>query len=396
MQDNIKTFSKKDTEISKSEDKDFITNNVIECSRCILSSKEVKNISFNNEGLCNYCEYYDSLVVELGNKEERKNWIENKLTEIKKIGKNKKYDCILGISGGVDSAYLAYWCKKNDLRPLLVHFDNGWNSEKAAENITNICKVLNFELQTIVVDWEEFKELQLAYLRAGVPDIEALTDHAIYATMLKIASKHKIKYALSGFNVSTESIMPRGWVFNKRDWANIKDIYKKFGSGKKLKTYPYVNFFDKLYYYWFLKITTINVLNYIDYNKTNAMQTIKKELNWQELGGKHFESLFTKFYQVYILPKKFKIDKRRAHLSNLICSGQITKAEALKEMALPPYDENQISQEKVYVIKKLGLSESTFDKIISEKPNKHNTFKTEKQMWKNYFMLIRIFKFWKK
>ncbi|MEI8136873.1 MAG: hypothetical protein WCH21_06060, partial [Bacteroidota bacterium] len=153
---NFKTFSKNDTILSKSYEKDLISNTVIECSRCILSTKEVKNIAFNKEGLCNYCEQYDSLMLELGTPSERKNWLQNKLTEIKQKGKNKKYDCILGVSGGADSTYLAYWCKTHNLRPLLVHFDNGWNSVKATKNIVNICKVLDLELQTIVVDWEEF------------------------------------------------------------------------------------------------------------------------------------------------------------------------------------------------------------------------------------------------
>jgi N-acetyl sugar amidotransferase len=396
LKSSTKSFtkvSKNATNLSKAYSVSLRNTSTQECSRCLLSTENVKRISFNVEGLCNYCEHYDSIVKSLGTKQERKSWLERKLLEVKKEGKNKKYDCILGVSGGVDSTYLAYWCKQNNLRPLVVHFDNGWNSEKATKNIINICKVLNLELQTIVVDWEEFKDLQLAYLRAGVTDIEALTDHAIYATILKTAHKYKIKYALSGFNDSTEGIMPRGWAFDKRDWNNIKDIYLKYGSGKKLKTFPHVNFYTKLYYYWFLKIETLKILNYIEFNKEEAKETIKKELNWEELGGKHFESLFTKFYQIYILSKKFKIDKRLAHLSNLICSGQITKVEALKEIALPLYDEADILQQKEYVVKKFGISMTEFDNIMLQTPRKHYEFKTEKKLWNRYFKLIGFFKF---
>jgi N-acetyl sugar amidotransferase len=374
-------------------DGDFDENKTIECTRCLLSTKDVKNITFNSVGLCNYCEQYDHFMKSLGTINQKKAWLDEKISEIKKRGSGKDHDCILGVSGGVDSTYLAYWCKQQNLKPLVVHFDNGWNSEQATSNIQNICTVLNLQLYTIVVDWEEFKDLQLAYLRAGVIDIEALTDHAIYATILKIAKKNKIKYALSGFNDSTEGIMPRGWAFDKRDWNNIKDIYKKFGSGKKLKTYPHVNFYTKLYYYWFLKIETIKVLNYIDYNKDEAQQIIKEKLNWKELGGKHFESLFTKFYQVYILPKKFHIDKRLAHLSNLICSKQITKEQALKEYALPLYDESKMLQEKEYVIKKFGLTSREFELIMAEEPRKHKSFKTETKLWERYFKLIRLLKF---
>ena len=379
--------------LSKQNDDKIISPSIVECSRCLLSNKNVKNITFNNQGLCNYCQQYNSLMAELGSQTEREKWLQNKIAEIKEKGKNKKYDCILGVSGGVDSTYLAYWCKQNNLRPLVVHFDNGWNSEKATINIVNICKVLNLELQTIVVDWEEFKDLQLAYLRADVTDIEALTDHAIYATILKTANKYNIKFALSGFNESTEGIMPRGWAFDKRDWENIKDIYSKHGSGKKLKTFPHVNFYDKLYYYWFLKIETIKVLNYINYNKDEAKEVIKKELLWEELGGKHFESLFTKFYQIYILPTKFKIDKRLAHLSNLICSGQITKEVARKELALPLYDEADIMAQKEYVVKKFGITMNEFDAIMNQEPRKHKDFKTEKKLWNRYFRLINLFKF---
>ena len=366
----------------------------MECRRCVLNARDVSNINFDGHGICNYCRYYDSVTSKLGTAEQRKKWLSDKIAVIKQEGKNKSYDCILGVSGGVDSTYLAYWVKQEGLRPLVVHFDNGWNSELATANITNICGKLGLELKTHVINWEEFKELQLAYIRAGVVDIEALTDHAIAATIYKIAKDYKLRYTISGFNYATEAIMPKGWVFDKLDWANISDIYAKFGNGKPVRTFPYLSFYRKLYYHWFLKLESIQVLNYIPYNKAQAKELISEKLSWRDYGGKHYESIFTKFYQAYILPVRFGIDKRKAHLSNLICSGQITKEQAKEELKKPLYEnEVELAQEKQYVLKKLGLSESEFDGLMAQPTRKHEDFKTEKALWERYFRLINILKF---
>ncbi|PBQ31511.1 ExsB family protein [Sphingobacteriaceae bacterium] len=369
---------------------------MLKCSNCILTSEDSDVFALDEKGICNYCNYYYSSVNKLGDAAQRKKWLDTKVNEIKLAGKGKAYDCILGVSGGVDSSYLAYWTKQQGLRPLMVHFDNGWNSELAVKNIESLCDRLGYELQTHVINWEEFKELQLAYLKAGVVDIEAITDHAIYSTILNIAQKYKIKYTINGFNFATEAIMPKGWAFDKMDWKNIVDIYSKYGSGKPLKTFPHVTFWKKLYYHWFLKLESIQVLNYLNYNKDQAVEVITKEVGWRNYGGKHHESIFTKFYQTYILPQKFKIDKRRAHLATLICSGQVTKEQALLELQKPPYNPEEILKEREYVLKKLGLSEEAFEKIMQEKPRSHFEFKTEKQMWSNYFKFLKILKPWKK
>jgi N-acetyl sugar amidotransferase len=366
-----------------------------QCSRCILDNTDDKHISFNDKGECNYCQYYDKVTSGLGTIVEREAWLDQKMEEIKSRGREKEYDCLLGVSGGVDSSYLAYWAKQNGLRPLVVHFDNGWNSELAVENISKICHTLGFELQTYVINWEEFKQLQLAYLRAGVIDIEALTDHAIYATIYKIAKQYKIKYTINGFNYATEAIMPKGWVFDKTDFTNIRDINDKFGK-VKIKTFPHVTFLRKFWYSIFLKIESILVLNYINYNKQVAKELLIKEMGWRDYGGKHYESVFTKFYQAYILPVKFGVDKRKAHLSNLICSGQITKAQAYAELEIPLYDPTVLSEEKEYVLKKLGLSEQEFTRIMNEPPRQHTDFKTQEKLWKKYFKLIKILRPWKK
>jgi N-acetyl sugar amidotransferase len=368
-------------------------NTVLECKNCLLNSSDTPVFSLDDQGICNYCNYYESANARLGSKADKQKWIDTKVAQMKRDGKGKAYDCILGVSGGTDSSYMAYWAKEQGLRPLVAHFDNGWNSELATKNIENICSKLGFELQTIVINWPEFKALQLAYLKAGVIDIEALTDHAIYATITKIARQHRIKYTLSGFNYATEAVMPKGWVFDKGDWENIKDIYNKYGAGMPIKTFPHVSFWKKLYYHWFLKLETIQVLNYIPYSKQMAKDIITKELEWKDYGGKHFESVFTKFYQIYILPKKFGVDKRKAHLSNLICSGQMTKAQALQELALPLYETSEMASEKAYILKKLDLTESSFDAMMSEKPRLHQLFKTEAPMWNRYFRLINILKF---
>jgi N-acetyl sugar amidotransferase len=370
-----------------------MSKEIVNCKICLLNSGDTNVFSLDKYDVCNYCNYYASANAKLGNVEDKKKYIDNKVAQMKLAGKGKSYDCILGVSGGTDSSYMAYWAKEQGLRPLVAHFDNGWNSELAAKNIENICKKLGFELQTIVINWPEFKALQLSYLKAGVIDIEALTDHAIYATITRIARDHKIKYTLSGFNYATEAIMPKGWVFDKGDWENIKDIYAKHGSGLSIKTFPHVSFWKKLYYHWFLKLETIQVLNYIPYSKQMAKEIITRELDWKDYGGKHFESVFTKFYQIYILPKKFGVDKRKAHLSNLICSGQLTKEQALQELNLPLYNDNDMAADKEYVLKKLGLSESEFDLYLQEKPRLHTEFKTEKRMWERYFKFVNILKF---
>ena len=385
-QKNIKRFT------------EYLLNNVEynQCSRCILDTNDDSHIQFDEKNICNYCRKYEYIqTVELGSPEERKNKLAAKIEEIKSHGKGKNYDCLLGISGGVDSSFLAYWAFENGLRPLVIHLDNGWNSELAVQNIQSICQKLNYDLHTHVIDWEEFKELQLAYLKASVVDIEVLTDHAITAVTYDIAKKYHIKYTLSGYNYATEAIMPKGWTFDKTDYTNIIDIYKKYGCRKTLKTFPKLTFAKKLYYHFFLKIESVQVLNYINYNKATAKKILTEKLGWKDYGGKHFESVFTKFYQIYILPNKFKIDKRKAHLSNLICSGQITKEEAMEELKKQIYDGIKIQNEKEYVIKKLGLTTKEFEEVMNLPVRKHQNFDSDQKYWKVYFKFVKLLKSFK-
>jgi len=283
----------------------------------------------------------------------------------------------MGLSGGVDSTYVAYLAKQLGLRPLAVHFDNGWNSELAVMNIENIITKLGFDLFTYVIDWNEFRDIQLAYLKASVVDIEAITDHAIFATLYRLAGEKKIKYVLSGTNVQTENTLPRSWIFNKHDHINIQSIHKAYGT-LPLKTFPFSNAKVKRYYRQVLGVTSVSVINYVEYNKKKIKELIQRELGWRDYGGKHYESVWTRFYQGYILPTKFNIDKRKAHLSDLIFGGQITKEEALEELRKPIYDATQFKIDYDFVLKKLGLTEDEFNAIMQAPPRSHYDFDYEK------------------
>ena len=358
-----------------------------QCAISVMDTIANPDISFDEKGICNY--YYEHLQKEndfVLKGEAGVQKVNELVTQIKKDGKGKKYDCITGISGGVDSTYLCLQAKNMGLRTLVVHFDNGWNSELAVKNIENIIGKLGFDLYTLVVDWNEFKDLQLAYLKASVVDIEALTDHAIAGTLYKLAAENNIKHILSGYNIVTEATLPKYWVFNKTDDANIKDIHKKFGTAP-LKTYPFFGLKQKKMYAGLKGINTINLLNYLDYNKQAVKEIITKELGWKDYGGKHYESVFTRFYQGYILPIKFGIDKRKAHLSDLIYSGQITKAEALEELKKPIMEQEQLQQDYGFVLKKFNLSVAEFETIISAPRREHTEFATIQTIYSKYPLL---------
>jgi N-acetyl sugar amidotransferase len=360
-----------------------------QCAVTVMDNIADDNIRFDDKGICNY--YYDYKEAEKNGVfkgEDGLTRLDKLMEKIKEDGRGKPYDCLIGLSGGVDSTYVAWLIKSKGLRPLAVHLDNGWNSELAVNNIENIINKLNIDLYTLVVNWQEFKDIQLSYLKASVVDIEVVSDHAIFATMYKLAKEKGIGYIISGTNIVTEHIMPPSWLYKKMDFANLKDIHSKYGT-VKLKTYPTFDFKKYVYYSSVLKLTPISILNYVPYNKKEIKEFIARELNWRDYGGKHYESIFTKFYQAYILPEKFKIDKRKAHLSTLICSGQITKAEALAELEKPLYDPQELKADKEYVLKKLGLSETQFDEIMKLPPRRHEDFKTDTRLKQGYMNLLQ-------
>lgn len=341
------------------------------CTRCVMDTSD-PTITFDAEGVCNYCRYYDQVVVPsrwFPNAEGRRK-LEAIVAEMKAAGKGKEYDCILGLSGGVDSAYLAYIAKEElGLRPLAVHVDAGWNSELAVKNIENIVKTLGIDLHTYVVNWEEVRDLQLAYLKASIANQDVVQDHAFFAKLYQEATQKGIRFVLSGGNYATESILPSSWGYNAMDAKQIRAIHKQFGTGK-LKDYPTIGFLE--YYLvnpYLRKMRVVRPLDYWPYNKAEALKLLEEKLGFRYYGGKHYESRFTKFFQGYYLPRKFGYDKRRAHLSSLIVSGQTTREAALAELEQPAYPPAELAEDLAFVSKKLGISEEELERLIQQ-PNK--------------------------
>ncbi len=363
------------------------------CTRCIMDTS-VPDLSFNEAGVCAYCEELESFYQKQFEKNEAQIEQALKVAEnfIKKKAGKAKYHCILGLSGGVDSSYTAHLVvKKMGLNPLIIHFDNGWNSVKAVENIHNIVKKLNLDMLTYVINWEEFKDLQRAFFYASVVDIEMLTDNAIYGATVKIAKDHGIKCIVSGSNFATESGLPQEWRWEKIDTANIKAIHQRYGH-IRLKTFPFYNLTRLIMDKFFYGIYQFYPLDILRFNKTQAMHLLEKEYGWQYYGGKHYESLFTKFYQAYILPEKFGIDKRRAHLSSLIRNQEITREDALNEISKPLYELNELMRDKAYVLKKLGFSEAEFGAVMAMPPKDHLAYASELGWIKRLQKLARFFK----
>jgi N-acetyl sugar amidotransferase len=341
------------------------------CNRCVMDNTNDPEIWFNKEGNCNYCsEYYEYIQNAQIKNEYKLEKILPLIDTIREEGKNKKYDCIVGVSGGTDSAYLVYTLVEMNLRPLVVHYDNSWNSETATQNIEMLLKKLNIDLYTHVNDWEEFKDLQLSFLKAGVIDIELITDQAIIALLYNIAEKYQTKYIFSGHNTATEFILPKTWYHWKLDALNILAIHKKYGK-LRLKSYPLLTYAKQYIHNKIRKTRIIHLLNYLNYDKAETQKNLTEKYGWKNYGAKHNESIFTRFYQNYILPVKFNVDKRKAHLSSLICSGQVTREQALKELEIKIWEAEQTKNDKSYVIKKLGVSEEVFDKWMKEEPKSH-------------------------
>lgn len=341
-------------------------NNYKICTRCIMDTTDPE-IFFDSDGICNHCKRYDVELpkrVFTGTDAEIK--LKTLVEKIKNGGSGNEYDCIIGVSGGVDSTYVAYLTKQLGLKPLAVHFDNGWNSELAVSNIEKVLKELNIDLYTYVIDWEEFKDLQLSFLKASTPDGEVPTDHAINALLFREAAKHNIKYIINGMNFATESMAVRMWAYGHSDWKYIKSVHKIFGK-TSLKKYPRYTFFNLFYWTFIRRIKVVSILNYVKYDKDEVMKLIQEKLGWVYYGGKHYESVYTRFYQGYILPNKFNIDKRIGHLSDLIRSGQMTREKALEELTINPYSSEMQQIDREYVIKKFELSASDFQEIMNSK-----------------------------
>ena len=319
------------------------------------------DISFDAHGVCNHCRQYDELVsTRVLTGEAAQKEIVSTVARVRRGNEKKQYDCVIGVSGGVDSSFVAFKVKQLGLRPLAVHLDNGWDSELAVKNIENLLRLLGIDLYTEVLDWDEFKNLQLAFLRSSTPDSEVPTDHAIFATLSRMARKVGVRYIISGINLRTESHLPRAWSQGHWDWKYIRSVHEQFGA-VPLRTFPHMTFVESRR----LPRRMIDILNMLDYVKCDAIRILEQELGWKYYGAKHYESIYTRFYQGYILPRKFGFDKRRTHLSSLICSGEKTRAEALRELGEASYPIELQQADREYVTKKLGITDREFAAIMS-------------------------------
>lgn len=364
-----------------------------QCVNCIMDTTDPV-ISFDDTGVCNHCRFYEDYEQNYLLKDKAAtDFTAQMVAQIKASGHGKEYDCIMGISGGVDSSYLAYYATKVlGLRLLLVHVDTGWNSELAVKNIENIVKILKLDLHTLVVDWEEIRDLQRAFFKSSVPNCDIPQDHAFIAALYSEARKYGLKHILNGGNMSTESILPASWGYDASDWVHIKDIHRQYGE-IKLKTYPSISFFRRRIlcpYVYGMKVH--RPLEYIRYHKAEVKEFLKTELGWKDYGGKHFESKFTQFFQAHYLPVKYGYDKRLAHLSSLIVSKQITRGEALRQVQEPLYNLVQLAEDKEYFIKKLGFTSQEWEQIMAMPPKSENDYKTQRWMMDTFNSVLKLAK----
>jgi N-acetyl sugar amidotransferase len=351
------------------------------CNRCILDDT-IHDIWFDDRGECKYCYIHDEMEKAHQPGIKLKEEFERKINQIKLNGRAKKYDCIAGVSGGRDSTYTLLTAVRLGLRPLAVHFDNGWNSEISVRNIKKACEKLNVDLITVVADWEEFKDLQLSFLKASTPDADVPTDYAIYSVLYHTADKEGVRYILNGHSFRTEGTSPISWTY--MDPLYVRSVHKKFGKIKKFRSFPHMTLAKLQYYIWIKQIREIRLMEFIDYRKNEIDEILTKELNWQYYGGHHHENLYTSFFQSYYLPRKFNIDKRKTELSALIRSGQISREDALHEILDSDYlyDDKTVS----YTINKLGLTQEEFDRIMNLPVKSHDDYPT-------YLPLIRLLRF---
>lgn len=354
------------------------------CARCVMDTTD-SLITFDEEGICDHCRNFDKNIKPYWNpKEERKDELLAAADRIREAGKHQDYDCILGLSGGADSSYLAYIAVEvMHLRPLAYVVDTGWNLNVAVENIEKIVKGLNLDLYTDVINWKEMADLQLSMFKSGISSQDAPQDHAIFASMYNYCARHHIKYILTGSNNSTEFVRPPvEWIY-LNDLRLYRDIHKRFGE-RPLKTFPQCSIFRyRIFYHYFLGMRRFYPLDYVVYDKEKAMELLHEKYGWTSYKEKHYENVFTRFFEGYYLPHKFGFDTRKDVYSTQILAGTMTREQALKELETDPYDHDQMMEDKAYIAKKLGISTDEFDEII-EGPNK-TIFD-----YKNYYGVINF------
>lgn len=351
--------------------------NVKRCTRCIMDNSSDPTIRFDSKGVCNYCKkaLNERKVTYFPNKEGQKK-LRALLSEVKRNGKGKKYDCIMGLSGGLDSSYLAYLGYKWGLRVLAVHIDDGYDTEISKNNLKKLVEATHFDYEVITPDPEQFNALTLAYMKAGVPNIAIPQDNVLFAFLYKKMKEEKIKYFFSGGNFALECILQKGNTYKANDIVNLKDIHRRFGT-KPIDKLEFISSLQKGIDNKLLGVKSPRPLNYINYNRDRAFKELKDFCGFEYYGRKHLENILTAFVQLYWLPKKFGVDKRTSHLSSMIISGQMTRDEALTELSEPLYDETMMNEYVAYIKKQLRISDNEFENIMNAPTHQSTEYAVE-------------------
>lgn len=361
------------------------------CTNCVMDTTDVK-IVFDDKGFCDHCNtFYQHTQPSWHADEHGQHELQHLVDKIKKVGAGKDFDCIIGMSGGIDSSYLTYIAKeKLGLRPLVFHVDAGWNSQEAVNNIEKLVDGLELDLYTEVIDWEEMKDLQLAFFKSGVPHIDTPQDHAFFATMYKFARRYKVKYILTGANLSTECVRnPIEWMYYQSDSIQLRDIHRRFGS-RPLANFPITSIlWHKLYLPYVKGIKIMRPLNYIPYIKQEAMQLLIDKYDWQPYPQKHFESRFTRFYESYWLLKRFGYDVRKVQYSSLILTGQMTRMEALEKLRQPPFDETTIIRDLEFVANKLNITVDELNSYMSLPKKTYRDYNSQRWIYDRGAWLLK-------
>lgn len=351
------------------------------CTRCVMDTSD-SSITFNEHGVCDHCVTFDAVIRPkwlAANGSDSDEALAALADRIRKAGEGRRYDCIIGMSGGIDSSYLVYLASvRMGLRPLVFHIDTGWNSQEAVNNIERVVVGLELDLFTEVIDWEEMRDVQLAFFRSGVPHIDTPQDHAIFATMYRFAEKYGVRYILTGANLATECIRnPVEWMYYQSDAVQLRDIHRKFGD-RSLKTFPTTSIIrHKLYLPYLKGIKVVRPLNLVPYVKEEAMQLLAEKFGWQPYPQKHFESRFTRFYEGYWLPQRFGFDTRRVQYSSLILTGQMTRDEAVERLSVPALDQKAVDAECDFVAKKLRIPRAELDGYMAAPKRTFRDYKSQ-------------------
>lgn len=355
------------------------------CVNCVMDTSD-SMINFDDHGVCDHCRTFEDKVVKTwayGRGENNEQKLNRLVQRLKEEGASQDYDCLLGMSGGIDSSYLLHLLvTKHGLRPLVFHVDAGWNTKESVNNIQKIVDKLNLDLHTEVINWKEMADLQLAFFKSGVPHIDTPQDHAYFATMYRFADKYKIKNIITGGNYSTEGIRnPLEWMWYQSDSIQLKDIHSKFGQ-MKLRSFPITNIlWHKIYLPYFKRIRLFRPLDYMVYDKNLAIQELIRVYGFIPYPQKHFESRFTRFYESYWLPERFGYDTRKVQFSSLILTGQMTREEALEELEKKPYDESTIHQDIEYIATKLGITVDELNSYMTMDKKTHKDYKSQESIF---------------